>query len=118
GHGTGANGRGGYAYRQPPTTSVVNLYTLATSGATLAETTACRVQYPSYFTSACTATGLNVGEKKFITDNDVAVTILTITNTGSTATNRTITATSPIATTANGAAELTGAVTLRYGLST
>src|SRR5215469_5159558 len=32
GRGTGANGGGGYAYRQPPTTSVVNLYTVTLSG--------------------------------------------------------------------------------------
>jgi len=39
---------GGYAYRERPTGSSQNLYTLAISGATLAETTAQRVQFPSY----------------------------------------------------------------------
>src|SRR6185312_13393321 len=81
GTGTGPNGGGGYAYRQPPTTGVVNLYTLSVSGATLAETTSQRVQFPSYYQSVFTATGLSITQKKFITDNNVAVTSLAITNT-------------------------------------
>ena len=60
GQGTGANGGGGYAYRQPPTTGTVALYTIGISGATLAETTAQRLQYPSYFTSLYTGGGLSV----------------------------------------------------------
>jgi hypothetical protein len=116
GNGTGAVGGGGYAYRQPPTTGVVNLYTVTVSGTALTETTAQRTQFPSYFSAVFTRSGLTVGEKKFITDNDVAVTDLTLTNTGTTAQTVTLTASSPIATTAAGA-ELTGNVTLRYALS-
>ncbi|MEN3360819.1 MAG: hypothetical protein V7637_4801, partial [Mycobacteriales bacterium] len=117
GNGTGANGGGGYAYRQPPTTNVTNLYTVAVSGAALAETTAQRMQFPSYFSALFTRAGLSVAEKKFITYNNVAVTDLTLTNTGTAATTTTLTASSPIATTASGA-ELTGTVAARYGLTT
>ena len=119
GQGTGANGGGGYAYRQPPTTSVVNLYTISLSGGALTETTTERIQYPSYFSSLFTGSGLSVAEKKFITDNDVAVTDLTITNTGTTPTTRTVTATSPIASTASAdGSEVTGQLAIRYGLTT
>src|SRR6185295_8394154 len=108
---------GGYAYRERPTGASQNLYTLAISGATLAETTSQRTQFPSYYQSVFTATGLSVTQKKFITQNNVAVTGLTITNTSGSSTTRTITASSPIATTASGA-ELTGSVGIRYGLTT
>jgi hypothetical protein len=119
GQGTGPNGGGGYAYRQPPTTSVVNLYTVGVSGTALTEDTTRRVQYPSYFSAAFTRPGLSVAERKFITDNNVAVTDLTLTNTGDTPATTTLTATSPIATTPSAdGSELTGTVTLRYGLST
>jgi Concanavalin A-like lectin/glucanases superfamily/NedA-like, galactose-binding domain len=119
GSGTGPNGGGGYAYRQPPTTSVVNLYTVAVSGGALSEDTARRIQFPSYYSAAFTRAGLTVAEKKFITQNNVAITDLTLTNTGSAAATTTLTATSPIATTptADGT-ELTGTVTARYGLTT
>jgi hypothetical protein len=118
--GTGANGGGGYAYRQPPTTAAPqNLYTIGVSGGALTEDTSRRVQYPSYFSAVFTRTGLSVAERKFITDNNVAVTDLTLTNTGDTDTTATLTATSPIATTPSAdGSELTGTVTLRYGLST
>ena len=119
GNGTGANGGGGYAYRQPPTTNVVNLYTVTLSGNALTETTSQRMQFPSYFSAAFTRSGLSVAEKKFITDNDVAVTDLTLTNTGTTAQTVTLTASSPIAgTPSSDGTELTGNVTLRYALST
>jgi hypothetical protein len=108
---------GGYAYRERPTGASQSLYTMAITGVTLTETTASRTQYPSYYTSVFTASGLSVTEKKFITDNNVAVTSLTITNTGGSSTTRTVTASSPIATTASGS-ELTGTVTARYALTT
>jgi hypothetical protein len=108
---------GGYAYRERPTGASQNLYTIGISGATLAETTSARTQFPSYYQATFTATGLSVNEKKFITYNNVAVTYLTITNTGTASTTRTITASSPIATTASGN-ELTGTVTARYALTT
>ena len=119
GRGSGPNGGGGYAYRQPPTTSVVNLYTVTLSGTALTEDTSQRVQYPSYYSAVFDRTGLTVGEKKFITDNDVAVTDLTLTNTGTDSQSITLTASSPIATTPSAdGTEQTGNVTLRYALST
>src|SRR3954462_5890863 len=57
---------GGYAYRERPTPSSQSLYTIAMAGTPLAETTAQRVQYPSYFQSAFTGTDVSVAEKKFI----------------------------------------------------
>ena len=118
--GTGANGGGGYAYRQPPTTGAPrSLYTIAVSGDPLAETTAQRVQYPSYFSAVFTRAGLSVAEKKYISYNNVAVTDLTLTNTSDAPSIVTLTAASPIATTPSGdGTELTGSVTLRYALST
>src|SRR4051794_19434780 len=110
---------GGYAYRERPTGGSQSLYTVAMTGTTLAETTAQRVQYPSYFQGQWTGTGVSVAEKKFITYNDTAVTELTVTNTGTDPVTRTVTVASPIATTANAAGdELTGSVTIRYGLTT
>jgi hypothetical protein len=119
GRGTGANGGGGYAYRQPPTTGVVDLYRIAISDTSLSETQSDRVQYPSYFSSVFTGGDLRVGERKFITYDDVAVTDLTIRNTGDSPITRTVTASSPIARTPSGdSTELTGDVTIRYGLTT
>src|SRR5262249_276467 len=119
GRGQGANGGGGWAYRQPPATTVQNLYTIAVSGATLAEQTVQRIQYPSYFSSTFTAPGVSAAEKKFIAYTDVAVTDLTITNTDTAPTTRTLTVASPIATSPSAdGTELTGSVTIRYGLTT
>ena len=92
---------GGYAYRERPTGASQSLYTLAMTGTTLAETTAQRVQYPSYFQSQFTGTGVSVAEKKFITYNNTAVTELTLTNTGTDPVTKTMTVSSPIATTAS-----------------
>ena len=118
--GGGANGGGGYAYRQPPTTGAPrSLYTIGVSGGALTEDTAQQVQYPSYFSGVYTRPGLSVRERKFITDNNVAVTVLDLSNTGTTPVQTTLTATSPIAATVSpDGTELTGTVTLRYALST
>ncbi|MGH3387277.1 MAG: hypothetical protein ACRDOO_00185, partial [Actinomadura sp.] len=120
GAGTGPNGGGGFAYRQPPTTGAPrNLYTIGVSGGELTEDTSKRVQYPSHYTAVFTRDGLSVAEKKYITDNNVAVTDLTLTNTGDDAETTTLTASSPIATTPSAdGTELTGTVPLRYALST
>lgn len=117
--GSGADG-GGWAYQQPGSAGTPqNLYTIGVSGGKLAEDTAKRWQHPSYFSSVYARPGLSVTEKKFITYNDVAVTDLTLTNTGSSPTTVTLTATSPIVKTpATDGTELTGTVNLRYGLST
>src|SRR6185437_793343 len=117
--GFGANG-GGWAYQQPGSASAPqSLYTISASGGKLTEDTSKRWQYPSYFSSLYTRPGLSVAERKFITYNDVAVTDLTLTDTGDSPETVTLTAASPIATVpAPGGTELTGQVALRYGLST
>src|SRR3954447_18389951 len=110
---------GGYAYRERPSSTGApqNLYTIALTGTPLAETTAERVQYPSYFQSTFTGTGVKVAERKFITYNNTAVTELTLTNTGTDPATKTLTVSSPVVTTASGD-ELRGSVTIRYGLTT
>ena len=108
---------GGYAYRERPTGASQSLYTVTIPGQTVTETTASRLQWPSYFTGAFTSASLNIAETKFITQNNTAVTELKLTNTGTDPITRTISVQSPIATTAAGN-ELTGSVTIRYGLTT
>ncbi len=109
---------GGYAYRERPTGSNQSLFTVAVDGATLAETTAQRRQYPSHWSSVHTATGLSIAQRKFITHDNVAVAVLAITNTGAEPTTRTLTVSAPTATVpAALGSELTGTVTARYGLT-
>src|SRR5437763_1916915 len=76
-----------------------DLYTVTLSDATLAEATDRRGQHPSHWTSVHTATGVSVAQTKFITFENVAVTVLTITNTDTAPTTRTLTVASPIAST-------------------
>ena len=102
---------GGYAYRERPTGASQNLYTVAISGGDADRDhvrSGCSTRATT--TPTFTASGLSVRQRKFITDNNVAVTYLTITNTSGASTTRTVTASSPIATTASGS-ELTGTVT-------
>ena len=109
----------GWAYRERPTGSNQAMYTVSISGATLSEVTAERRQYPSHWSSVHSATGLRIAQKKFITHNNVAVTLLDVTNTGNEATTRTVTVASPLATTSAAlGTELTGSVKARYGLTT
>lgn len=111
---------GGYAYRERPTGSSQNMYTVTIPGVSFSETSAQRRQYPSHWSSVHTSTsaGLRVEQKKFITYNNVAVTVLTITNTGTADTTRTITVASPIATIpSQDGSELTGTVNIRYNLT-
>ena len=68
---------------------------MTVSGDALTEQAADRRQYPSHWSSVHTGGGLRVDQRKFITENNVAVTILTLTNTGSESTTRTITAGQP-----------------------
>ncbi|HEU4542536.1 MAG TPA: LamG domain-containing protein, partial [Jiangellaceae bacterium] len=122
GQGTGANqGGGGFAYREAIASGVTNLYTVTISDATLTEQTAERRQYPSHWSSVHTGSGLSVQQRKFITHNNVAVTILEITNTEETTTTRTVTAATPAAVTQSTAAdgtERTGTFNTRYNLTT
>ena len=132
GQGTGANaGGGGAAYREaiqsggntcrPGPDAPCNLYSVTVSGATSIEATAERRQYPSYWSSVHAAEGLTVRQRKFITQNNVAVTILEITNTSAQPTTRTVTAATPSwvtqSTSADGA-ERVGTFSTRYNLTT
>ena len=132
GQGTGANaGGGGAAYReaiqiggnncQAGPDAPCNLYSVTVSDATFIEDTAQRLQYPSHWSSVHAATGLTVHQRKFITQNNVAVTVLEITNTGDQPTTRTVTAATPgwvtQSTSADGT-ERTGTFNTRYNLTT
>jgi Concanavalin A-like lectin/glucanases superfamily len=122
GSGTGANqGGGGFAYREAIAPGVTDLYTVQISDADLSEVEEERRQYPSHWSSVHTATGLSVEQQKFITHNNVAVTLLTLTNTSDESTTRTITASTPPvvtqATSADGS-ERTGTFNTRYNLTT
>lgn len=129
GQGTGANiGGGGAAYREAVQTScpagpasICNLYSVTVSGTTLTETTAERRQYPSYWSSVHAAGGLSVRQRKFITHNNVAVTVLEITNLSADPTTRTITATTPSWVTQSASADGTervGSFSTHYDLTT
>lgn len=117
-HTTGTLGfAGNVAYREGLGS---NMYTVALTGVTLTEDTSKRVQYPSYWQSEhnSAAAGLNVVQKKFITFNNVAVTELTIKNTGASSTNVTLTAGSPLATVpSQDNTELTGTKSIKYDLT-
>jgi hypothetical protein len=110
---------GGYAYRERPTGGSQALYTVTLPGQTVTENSAARLQYPSYFTGDYTAPSLDIAETKFITYNNTAVTELKVTNTGADPVSQVVSVQSPIATTASAdGSELTGSVTIRYGLTT
>jgi len=122
GQGTGANqGGGGFAYREAIAQGNTPLYTVTLSGDALAEQTAERRQYPSHWSSVHAGGGLSVAQRKFITHNNVAVTVLAITNTDAAPTTRTITATTPAvvtqATSPDGT-ERTGTFNTRYNVTT
>jgi PKD repeat protein len=121
GSGTGANqGGGGFAYREAISSGVTDLYTVEIDGEELDEDSAQRAQFPSHWTSVHTSDGLSVRQRKFITYNNVAVTILEITNTGDEPTTRTLVAETPGAVTQSTApdgTERTGSFTTRYNLT-
>jgi PKD repeat protein len=120
GSGTNPNqSGGGWAYREPPAPGAEDLYTMTVSDASFAEATDQRAQHPSHWTSTHTGSGLAVDQTKFITQNNVAVTILDITNTGDEPTTRTVTANSPLTSTpSSDGVEGTGSVTTRYDVTT
>jgi PKD repeat protein len=122
GSGTGANqGGGGFAYREAISSGVTDLYTVEVDGAGLEEESDQRRQYPSHWTSVHAGDGLSVAQRKFITHNNVAVTILDITNTGDEPTTRTLVAETPDEVTQEVSAdgtERTGSFTARYDATT
>ncbi|MEU6714969.1 Ig-like domain-containing protein [Nonomuraea sp. NPDC046802] len=87
-------------------------------GTGLTEDVSKRLQMPSHWAGTYTGDGLSVGVKKFITHENVAVTTLELTNTGTSARSVPITVTSPYARTADGDRELTGVVSARNKLTT
>ena len=109
---------GGYAYRERPTGGDQTLYSITVSDTTLAEVSADRRQYPSHWKSVHTGGDLRVQQRKFITDQNVAVTVLDLTNTGAAEITRTLTLGSQRVSTAVGSTELTGSVNARYDLTT
>ncbi|WP_432968717.1 discoidin domain-containing protein [Dactylosporangium sp. CA-233914] len=94
-----------------------NAYTIAASPGTFTEQTAQRFQAPSYAKSVFTSGSVTITQQKFITNNNVAVTNLSIKNNGSASTTLTLRATSPYATSGSGS-ELTGSTGTKNSLTT
>lgn len=110
---------GGYAYREMPTGSAQNLYTITLADTSLSEVTAERKQYPSHWSSVHQADGLSIQQKKFITYNNIAVTILEIKNSSDATVTKTLNVLSPIVNKpSEDGKELTGTQKARYDLTT
>ncbi|GIM89384.1 discoidin domain-containing protein [Paractinoplanes toevensis] len=92
-------------------------FTVTAGSGTWTEQVASRWQAPSHWKSVHTNGSLRINQTKFITQNDVAVDNLTITNTGTASQTVALRATSPYATTVSGS-ELTGQVSVKNGLTT
>ncbi|MBB3114170.1 hypothetical protein FHS18_006288 [Paenibacillus phyllosphaerae] len=84
-------------------------YTVSFSSGNLTEDVAKRVQMPSHWRSEHNGGGLRVAQQKFITDNNAAVTLLSITNTSDQPKTVTMTVTPSYVTGAEGN-ELTGVI--------
>ncbi len=82
-----------------------NLFTIASS-VNVTETASSRVNAPGYYSNTFTGTNLTVDQKKFITENNVAVSLLTFNNSGANVRNITLTVSSNAASTAVGTTEL------------
>ncbi|WP_235994656.1 discoidin domain-containing protein [Nonomuraea montanisoli] len=94
-----------------------NAYTVAITPGTFTEQVNSRWQAPSHWKSVHTSGSITVNQTKFITENNVAVTNLSITNSGSSSATLQLRATSPYATTGSGS-ELTGQVNAKNNLTT
>ncbi|WP_406311502.1 discoidin domain-containing protein [Streptosporangium sp. NBC_01639] len=94
-----------------------NAYSVAITPGTFTEQVSQRRQVPSHWKSVHTSGSVTVNQTKFITDNNVAVTNLSITNGGSGSTTLQLRATSPYATSGSGS-ELTGQVNAYNNLTT
>ena len=92
-------------------------YSIAITPGTFTEQSSQRWQAPSYWRSVHTSGSIRVDVTKFITDNNVAVTNLSITNNGTASTTLQLRATSPYATSGSGN-ELTGQVNSFNSLTT
>lgn len=89
-----------------------NAYTINIGSGGFAENVADRLQTPSYWSSTYTSGSVKAGVRKFITHNNVAVTVLSLTNTGAESQTLPLTVDSPFTRTATGA-ELTGVQEVR-----
>ncbi|MDX3452787.1 discoidin domain-containing protein [Streptomyces sp. ME02-8801-2C] len=94
-----------------------NAYSVAISPGTFTEQVSQRRQMPSHWNSVHTSGSVTVNQTKFITENNVAVTNLSIKNNGSASTTLQLRATSPYATTGSGS-ELTGQASAYNNLTT
>ncbi len=92
-------------------------YSIAITPGTWTEQAGQRWQAPSHWRSVHTSGSLTANVQKFITDNNVAVTNVSITNNGSASTTLQLRATSPYATSGSGN-ELTGQVNAYNNLTT
>ncbi|GAA0403730.1 hypothetical protein Acor_32960 [Acrocarpospora corrugata] len=92
-------------------------FTVAITPGAFTEQVASRWQAPSYWRSVHTSGSVTVNQTKFITDNNVAVANLSITNNGSASTTLQLRATSPYATSGTGNT-LTGQVNAYNNLTT
>ncbi|MFF3444959.1 Ig-like domain-containing protein [Streptosporangium sp. NPDC002721] len=106
---------GGVAYWE----SVDNrdAYTVSLGGG-LTEVVADRLQTPSHWSGRYTGDGMAVSVRKFITHENVAVTTLDVTNTGTARREVDVTVASPYARNADGDRELTGVVSAKNRLTT
>ncbi|MDI1461390.1 discoidin domain-containing protein [Catellatospora sp. KI3] len=93
-----------------------NAYTITASPGTFTEQTSQRWQGPSYYKSVHTSGSVSITQQKFITNNNVAVTNLSITNSGTASTTITLRAVSPYATSGSGS-ELTGTAGTKNSLT-
>jgi hypothetical protein len=92
-------------------------YTVAVTPGTFTEQVSQRWQAPSHWRSVHTSGSIRVNATKFITQNNVAVTNLSITNSGTAASTLQLRVTSPYATSGSGS-ELTGQVNAFNNLTT
>ncbi|OCT13390.1 hypothetical protein A8709_17405 [Paenibacillus pectinilyticus] len=93
-------------------------YSIQIPGVTFTQDSSKRLQTPSYWSAFYNATGYTLEETKFITDNNVAVDNIMITNTTTSSKTFTLTADSPFATTASAdGTELTGTFNVRNNLT-
>ncbi|NUT48529.1 MAG: discoidin domain-containing protein [Saccharothrix sp.] len=94
-----------------------NAYAITVGSGSLTEQVGGRWQAPSHWKGVYTGSGVRVDVSKFITHNNVAVTNLTVTNTGSASATLALRVTSPYATTVSGS-ELTGSRLVKNNLTT
>ncbi|KXK61578.1 hypothetical protein AWW66_13005 [Micromonospora rosaria] len=94
-----------------------NAYAVAVTPGTFTEQVASRWQSPSHWKGVYTSGAVRVEVSKFVTHQNVAVTNLTLVNTGTAAATMQLRATSPYATTGSGS-ELTGTRAVKNNLTT